>query len=577
MSPADMSLTSSDRTNLYVVPKLAPDGSNWITYKERIYTVIGARGLMRHLLGTARHPPAPPPWPRPAATQAAVTATATPAPAAATTTTPAPTTGTTGASASVGGTSPALDKLTDEEYLEKVEAAEQKVDEYLQKELATRQQIYGTISDALLLRVKKLTAAADVWTAVQHEYEGKSEMYSSSLRTRLQNTKCNENTNVRTHLDLLLKMREELSTMGAPIADLDFSAMIFQSLPPSYGTLLTALTTASRLAKNPLTPDDVVFAVCEEYDRRAGNAATTDTALAARAFGKSKSSWKGGNSKADIECYNCKHKGHVKADCWRPGGGKEGQGPRDQAPKKGGKGGGKTTANAAAADGEAHAFTTTFDAASLTSKLDSEDILNSQVEVFDSGASRHISPYRNAFITFESISPRPVSAADGRKFDAVGKGKISVEIPCGDEVRTITLDNVLYAPDLAFCLISISCLDEAGYSVTFEKGVCRINDRKTRCVVGRIQSKNGLYPIKHSAAEIPTVAALNTHVKLTAMELHRRMGHISPAIAKTLVKNSRVKGVNSHLPPRSLAKPVSKRRSLVYLFRRSGRVSSQRS
>ena len=28
----------------------------------------------------------------------------------------------------------------------------------------------------------------------------------------------------------------------------------------------------------------------------------------------------------DKECYNCKKKGHIVADCWAKGGGKEGQG-----------------------------------------------------------------------------------------------------------------------------------------------------------------------------------------------------------------------------------------------------------
>jgi hypothetical protein len=36
----------STNSNLFNVPKLAKDGSNWITYKERTLMVIGARHLM---------------------------------------------------------------------------------------------------------------------------------------------------------------------------------------------------------------------------------------------------------------------------------------------------------------------------------------------------------------------------------------------------------------------------------------------------------------------------------------------------------------------------------------------------
>ncbi|KAG1751729.1 hypothetical protein EDB19DRAFT_1903674 [Suillus lakei] len=48
MSP-DMDMDSmlpSTNSALFNVPKLAEDGSNWITYKEQMLTVIGVRGLM---------------------------------------------------------------------------------------------------------------------------------------------------------------------------------------------------------------------------------------------------------------------------------------------------------------------------------------------------------------------------------------------------------------------------------------------------------------------------------------------------------------------------------------------------
>ncbi|TDL13404.1 hypothetical protein BD410DRAFT_697629, partial [Rickenella mellea] len=55
MSPADMSLTSTS-LNLYSVPKLADDGSNWVVYKTRTLAALGARRLTRHLEGRAIYP-----------------------------------------------------------------------------------------------------------------------------------------------------------------------------------------------------------------------------------------------------------------------------------------------------------------------------------------------------------------------------------------------------------------------------------------------------------------------------------------------------------------------------------------
>ncbi len=54
-----------------------------------------------------------------------------------------------------------LDKLLDEEYLRKVEDTEAKVDKYNQHKFVTCQQIYSTISDSLLIKVKYLPVKAN--------------------------------------------------------------------------------------------------------------------------------------------------------------------------------------------------------------------------------------------------------------------------------------------------------------------------------------------------------------------------------------------------------------------------------
>ncbi|GBE88951.1 Retrovirus-related Pol polyprotein from transposon TNT 1-94 [Sparassis crispa] len=545
-----MSLTSeSHLSHLNIVPKLAADGSNWITYKERMFTVMGSRGLLRHLQGTARRPPNPPPFPMPSPAQAAMTASMTPATAVSTTATTG--TGTTTTSAT---TTPAArqaqSSMTPEEYLKTVEAAEQKLDEYVQKEYAARQQIYGTISDQLLLRVKKLGTAVDVWLAVQNEYESKSDMYSGALRTRLQNTKCEEGADVRAHLDTLAKMREELASMGAPISDADFSAHVFASLPETFSPLLQALSTAARVAKTTLSADDLLASILEEHDRRKAHL-KPESALSVKADmrsrSRSKSRGRGAKSK-DMECYNCGRKGHFSRDCWREGGGKEGQGPKDQSPKKDSSGSknakGKPAANAAVGDSATdHAFTATFDSTALAAKPSEV-----KVEVYDSGATRHMSPYRDAFVTFKAIGLKPITAADGRKFHATGEGTMRIEIPNGDQSTTVMLEDVLYAPEIAFALIPIARADTAGYSTTFENGECRLYSRRHSRTIGRIPSTNGLYKVEHpKSREVASVAEESKDecalVSLSVMDFHRRMGHIAPAIAEHLVCEGRVKGI----------------------------------
>ena len=49
------SSTNPDSTIL-AVPKLCDDGSNWSDYYPRIQNTMGAKGLLRHVLGTATVP-----------------------------------------------------------------------------------------------------------------------------------------------------------------------------------------------------------------------------------------------------------------------------------------------------------------------------------------------------------------------------------------------------------------------------------------------------------------------------------------------------------------------------------------
>ena len=93
------------------------------------------------------------------------------------------------------------------------------------------------------------------------------------------------------------------------------------------------------------------------------------------------------------------------------------------------------------------------------------------IEVYDSGATCHMSPYIDEFLDFTFIEPKPISAADNRTFKAVGKGTMKIIIPNGDNSTIIHLKDVLYAPSIAFTLISLSQADSAGYTACQEIGL----------------------------------------------------------------------------------------------------------
>ena len=132
----------STSSALYNIPKLAEDGTNWITYKERMLTAISARGLMRYVDGRATKPA---PFALDPKTQLPITAQ---------------------------GAAP-----TDAE----IEALDDKIGDYYQKDALVKQHIFSTISDRLLLRVQSLLSASKIWAEIHTIHEGKTELMQIDL------------------------------------------------------------------------------------------------------------------------------------------------------------------------------------------------------------------------------------------------------------------------------------------------------------------------------------------------------------------------------------------------------------
>ena len=90
------------------------------------------------------------------------------------------------------------------------------------------------------------------------------------------------------------------------------------------------------------------------------------------------------------------------------------------------------------------AYVMTYEASALQG---TSSELFTDVDLYDSGASCHMSGVRHCFINFITIDPKPIMATDKRSFNATGKGDLWALLPNGDEVPScVLLKDVLYAP-----------------------------------------------------------------------------------------------------------------------------------
>jgi hypothetical protein len=92
-----------------------------------------------------------------------------------------------------------------------------------------------------------------------------------------------------------------------------------------------------------------------------------------------------------------------------------------------------------------------------------------KIELYDSGASRHMSPYAKRFINYCSIPPCPITAANKGTFYAIGTGDLRIDVPNGKGTTPVILHDTLHTPEMALTIVSISHITNAGYKATFSK------------------------------------------------------------------------------------------------------------
>jgi gag-polypeptide of LTR copia-type/Pol polyprotein, beta-barrel domain len=379
----------SDEFKIQVM-KLAADGSNWVTYCDQIMWALDVKGLLEHLMSDV--------------IMSDYSAAST------------------------------VDGLTLE--------ARWKKDEAMVKQL-----VASSVPDTVFSQIKAGLKAKEVWDQLRALYEGQTKLILVDLWKRLQNTHCGVDDDVHAHFDKLLNLKEQLAAMGTTIMDEEYGNILLGSLPNSYNNTINSIMAAMELSGRSITPTLVIQLMTDEYDRQTlkkGKAKlSTDKAFHANRQRK---------GQRNVECFNCHQKGHFKADCWAKGEGKEGQGPHGSPSSR--MGAEESTSAATHADVEAWA---TIEA--VRPQPDVTAIMNEQTnsptyaEIYDSGATRHMSPYREQFINYHPIDPHPILAANNHIFHAIGASNLKIQVPNEGKFTPVILHDALHAPELGLMVI----------------------------------------------------------------------------------------------------------------------------
>ncbi|THH14813.1 hypothetical protein EW146_g5572 [Bondarzewia mesenterica] len=456
------------------------------------------------------------------------------------------------------------------------------------------------IPDSTVVRIRKLSEVTDQWAAIISEYTLKGAYAQTEMRRTFMEMRCDANGDVQNFLDDLRTKREELAACGVEIDTKDYRSTIIASIPDKLSDFASSLIASAQLF-NPITeldPDVIIRQISDEYECRKAKKPSASRSSGSKSAkkdndeammvspGKRKSGWKPRGA-----CWNCGEKGHLRDKCPHPlkssksnGGdargsarasgtantvvdcdseknGEEGDGDsyfsdseveevdwvsweHERVPEDVAVDGASLASPQNAAplsDAERVPVHGTEDPENAASAITVEDDIDlPRKKLYDSGATRHISPYRSDFERFEMIPSSRSRRRTSRRSTLWVPATLSSRCQTECASRSSVSLKSYIRPRLGTPSSPLVGSTSSVFPPLFAGGACVIHAPSGERVGIVPCTKRGLYRVVHDSSAHEEASAAE---KLTIMEFHRQMGHVSPSTAKRLVEKGFVMGV----------------------------------
>lgn len=293
-----------------------------------------------------------------------------------------------------------------------------------------------SVTSSCYQHIRDAESAEDAWTNLKNVFENKGLFRRVLLLRQLHRMEYNQFNCMSLYIENVMGVVHQLADIDKIIEDSEIAELLLSGLPEEYDALVSNLETAC--ITNALTSELVRARLLQEESRKKKPETSEESAFFSGSKTRPVSSGSGAVKKREIICHYCNKAGHVKAKCfkWK----------RDKKNDK------KFNHSLLAADTQATAF-----------------FVKSGDWYIDSGCSNHMCNDKNLFVNYEEFDGHHnnIMLANNQKITAEGIGEVKLK-------DSITIEKVLFVPNLSANLLSVSRLTQKGFTVIFNRDSCNI-------------------------------------------------------------------------------------------------------
>ena len=329
--------------------------------------------------------------------------------------------------------------------------------DWISKDREARAQITLTLKDEPLNSVLFATNAKDCWDKLSERYEGKGEQKIVYLIDEVFRSTLSESDPLEPQINALIRAANTISNLGLTLDDKLLAFALISSLPSSFSTLKTILSTTK---PTDLTVEYVKSQVILDEQRRVRESGVGATAYFVKAAKKGKKKDSQSNGQKKKQCTHCKKLGHEVGECRKLKKEKEEEAAKaktDSTPKP-------KASDASAKIAVAEDSDSDNDPIRLFMSQGSPSQGDLQRQwIVDSGASRTMCSNREWFSHFTHL-PTPVNIAlgDNSSIQGTGVGRITISMKATGTWHRAVLQDVLYVPELHGCYVTVGTFTRLG-------------------------------------------------------------------------------------------------------------------